>query len=106
MIASKIPEDQDPSAGDRKIWLYVAIGATVFTVLLFLLTLLMIKRIKIAVAVIKVIVTFLYGALKRIWLWLTLYSWLQQDQTENVHMHNEFSLKDNIYFIFVILLCS
>ncbi|GMH42049.1 hypothetical protein BSKO_09968 [Bryopsis sp. KO-2023] len=54
MIAEKIPEDQDPTAKDRQIWMYVAIAASVATGLLLLLTLVMIKRIRIAVAVIKV----------------------------------------------------
>lgn len=54
-IADQIPEDQDPTEGDRRIWMAVAIVTTVLSILLLVLTLLMIKRIKIAIAVIKVI---------------------------------------------------
>ncbi len=45
----------DPTAGDRKVWAVVAYVMTALTVLLFLFTLVMLRRIKIAVATLKVL---------------------------------------------------
>lgn len=44
----------DPTAGDRKVWAVIAYVMTALTVLLFLFTLVMLRRIKIAVATLKV----------------------------------------------------
>ena len=55
-LASELPAGSaaDPTAGDRKVWAYVAYVMTALTVLLFLFTLVMLRRIKIAVATLKV----------------------------------------------------
>ncbi|KAK9804898.1 hypothetical protein WJX72_010746 [[Myrmecia] bisecta] len=46
--------ESDPSESDRKVWAIVAYMMTALTVLLFLFTLVMIKRLKIAIACLKV----------------------------------------------------
>lgn len=55
-LASELPAGSaaDPTAGDRKVWAIVAYVMTGLTVLLFLFTLVMLRRIKIAVATLKV----------------------------------------------------
>lgn len=67
-LASQIPEDEDPTEKDRQIWFYFSIVAAILTALLLLLTLLMIKRIRVAVAIIKV--SELKGLFKRV-TWMT-----------------------------------
>lgn len=44
----------DPSAQDRKIWTIIAIIMTILTVLLFFFTVVLIPRLKIAIACLKV----------------------------------------------------
>ncbi len=55
-IAEELPAGSaaDPTAGDRKVWAIIAYVMTALTVLLFLFTLVMLRRIKIAVATLKV----------------------------------------------------
>ena len=55
-IAAELPAGSaaDPTAGDRKVWAVIAYIMTALTVLLFLFTLVMLRRIKIAVATLKV----------------------------------------------------
>ncbi|DBA73400.1 TPA: hypothetical protein ACH3X1_011440 [Trebouxia sp. C0004] len=55
-IAAELPAGSaaDPTAGDRKVWAVIAYVMTALTVLLFLFTLVMLRRIKIAVATLKV----------------------------------------------------
>ena len=55
-ISAELPADSaaDPTAGDRKVWAVIAYIMTALTVLLFLFTLVMLRRIKIAVATLKV----------------------------------------------------
>ncbi len=45
---------QDPTAAARKIWFYVAIAATGISGLVLLITLLSVRRIRIAIATIKI----------------------------------------------------
>lgn len=55
-LAAELPAGTaaDPTAGDRKVWSVIAYVMTALTVLLFLFTLVMLRRIKIAVATLKV----------------------------------------------------
>ena len=53
-VSEKLPATQDPTEKDRRVWAYCAFAGTAATVLLFLITLLMIRRIMVAVATIKV----------------------------------------------------
>ena len=55
-LAAELPAGTtaDPTAGDRKVWAIIAYVMTALTVLLFLFTMVMLRRIKIAVATLKV----------------------------------------------------
>lgn len=55
-LAAELPAGTtaDPTSGDRKVWAIIAYVMTALTVLLFLFTMVMLRRIKIAVATLKV----------------------------------------------------
>ena len=64
-IAAELPAGSaaDPTAGDRKVWAVIAYVMTALAVLLFLFTLVMLRRIKIAVATLKVRRLRMHGCL-------------------------------------------
>lgn len=53
-IAEQLPPSLDPTIGTRETWAYIAYGLTAFTGLIFLFTLIMLRRVAVAVACIKV----------------------------------------------------
>jgi choline transporter-like protein 2/4/5 len=53
-IAAELPAVEDPTGTSREYWAYIAYAMTAVTVLVFIFTLLMIRRVAVAVACIKV----------------------------------------------------
>lgn len=52
-IAAQLPPSLDPTLGTRETWSYIAYALTAFTGLIFLFTLIMLRRVAVAVACIK-----------------------------------------------------